>query len=215
MSELETARLIEWVPGKSFGYLLLESRRVFLHRNDLARGYLRPKPGDLVRFTLGVDELGRVCAKNAFPLGNRVAEVPEPRSSRAHRLHPDTVGFLLILLFAPVWAVYRLDFHRDLAAILAVALSGITFLTYLLDKGRAKSGDWRIPEATLHLLSSMGGWPGAFLGQQFSRHKTAKVSFQSVFWLTVLVYEFAAIDFLLHWKISRATAALVWSYLGK
>ncbi|MFM7129130.1 MAG: DUF1294 domain-containing protein [bacterium] len=67
------------------------------------------------------------------------------------------------------------------------AISLLAFIIYGWDKSSAKSGRWRTPEKTLHLLSLAGGWPGAMAGQQFFRHKTSKKSFQVVFWLTVVI----------------------------
>ena len=38
----------------------------------------------------------------------------------------------------------------------------------------------------MHMLDLLGGWPGALIAQQQSRHKTVKASFQAAFWFTVL-----------------------------
>jgi len=70
---------------------------------------------------------------------------------------------------------------------IVAALSLVSLLAYGFDKRKAKRGDRRIPERTLHLLAVFGGWPGALAGQQLFRHKTSKLSFQVVFWLTVFV----------------------------
>lgn len=71
------------------------------------------------------------------------------------------------------------------------ALYGITsvvaFAAYRIDKTAAQKGRWRIPEATLHLLALIGGWPGALIAQQLLRHKTRKQPFRSVFWITVVL----------------------------
>ncbi len=67
-------------------------------------------------------------------------------------------------------------------------ISLATFVAYASDKRRAKTGRWRIPENTLHLLSLIGGWPGALLAQRLLRHKNRKPSFQTVFWLSVLLH---------------------------
>lgn len=75
---------------------------------------------------------------------------------------------------------------RDLL-LLYFGASGITFLVYALDKSAARRDRWRTRESTLHLLSLIGGWPGALAAQQLLRHKSAKPSFQAVFWLTVAV----------------------------
>ena len=73
-----------------------------------------------------------------------------------------------------------------LAAVYAV-MSAITFVVYAADKSAARQGRRRVPEATLHMLSAIGGWPGAFIGQQVLRHKTRKQPFRTVFWVTVVV----------------------------
>lgn len=66
-------------------------------------------------------------------------------------------------------------------------LSLITFCFYGVDKSAAKRGKQRVRESTLHLLSLFGGWFGALLGQKVFRHKTKKLRFLLVFWLTVVV----------------------------
>jgi len=65
-------------------------------------------------------------------------------------------------------------------------LSLVSFFQYLLDKSAAKTGDDRTPEARLHLLGLLGGWPGALIAQQLFRHKTIKAQFQTVFWASVV-----------------------------
>jgi uncharacterized membrane protein YsdA (DUF1294 family) len=64
------------------------------------------------------------------------------------------------------------------------AASAIAFAAYALDKSAAGRAARRTPERTLHLLSLLGGWPGALLGQRLLRHKTRKLPFLAVFWLT-------------------------------
>ncbi|MCH8541162.1 MAG: DUF1294 domain-containing protein [Opitutales bacterium] len=66
-------------------------------------------------------------------------------------------------------------------------LSLVTFIAYALDKAAARKGSWRTPESTLHVLSLLGGWPGALVAQQKLRHKTRKQSFRLLFWLTVFL----------------------------
>ena len=66
------------------------------------------------------------------------------------------------------------------------ALNLLTFALYARDKHAARTGQWRTPENTLHLLSLLGGWPAARVAQQVLRHKTSKTSFLRMYWLTVV-----------------------------
>ena len=88
-----------------------------------------------------------------------------------------------------------------------LVMGALAYGAYALDKRRAQSKEWRLSEARLHLLELLGGWPGAFLAQRWLRHKCSKVSYQVVFWLIVLVYQFIAFDSLQNWQFSRAALA--------
>jgi uncharacterized membrane protein YsdA (DUF1294 family) len=68
-----------------------------------------------------------------------------------------------------------------------VIASGLTFIVYGFDKSAAMNGRWRTQESMLHLLSLLGGWPGALVAQQMFHHKSRKVEFQVVFWITVFL----------------------------
>ena len=113
---------------------------------------------------------------------------------------------VLGLLTLPVAALIGLSDRLDLRWVAAVlfALSGLTFWMYRDDKRRAEAGAWRIPESTLHLLGALGDWPGGWLAQRKFRHKTAKLSFAAVFWLTVASHQYLAADRLLDWRMTRA-----------
>ncbi len=67
-------------------------------------------------------------------------------------------------------------------------MSLITAVAYARDKGAARRGDSRTPEATLHLLELLGGWPGGLLMQRLIHHKNAKAGYQVVFWLIVALH---------------------------
>lgn len=51
------------------------------------------------------------------------------------------------------------------------------WIMYGLDKWKAKSGAWRIPERTLLLIALAGGSVGALAGMLLFRHKTRKPKF--------------------------------------
>ena len=74
-----------------------------------------------------------------------------------------------------------------------LVLSLVTFVVYGIDKRQAKKGGRRISEARLHWLALLGGWPGAWAGQQFFRHKTQKLAFRVIFW-AIVVLHFALIS---------------------
>jgi uncharacterized membrane protein YsdA (DUF1294 family) len=68
---------------------------------------------------------------------------------------------------------------------LYVLASLYAFLIYAVDKSAAKNGRWRISEKHLHLVSLMGGWPGALIARETLRHKSCKQSFRTMFLLSV------------------------------
>ncbi|MBP3823408.1 MAG: DUF1294 domain-containing protein [Bacteroidaceae bacterium] len=53
-----------------------------------------------------------------------------------------------------------------------------TFLTYGLDKWKAKRGRWRIRESALLLLAALGGSIGAWAGMRVWHHKTMHKKFR-------------------------------------
>ena len=69
------------------------------------------------------------------------------------------------------------------------------FVMYGMDKKRAVSGQWRIPEKSLLLAAAVGGALGALLGMQIFRHKTRHLKF------TVLVPLCLVLWAVLLWKI--------------
>lgn len=93
---------------------------------------------------------------------------------------------IVILPFGLAYS-YLYGFTPLLLPLAFFIASVITYFIYAKDKSAAINNEWRIPENTLHLHSVLCGWPGAIVAQQRLRHKTRKVSFRTVFWLTVIV----------------------------
>jgi len=71
--------------------------------------------------------------------------------------------------------------------ILYGVLSLLAYITYALDKSAAIQQKRRVREDALHVLSLLGGWPGALLAQKKYRHKTKKKRFRFFFWITVIL----------------------------
>ncbi len=120
-----------------------------------------------------------------------------------------SIVVLIGLLVLPVYAVQRHGPIAPWVGVAAGAVSALSYWAYALDKRRAEEGLWRVPEMRLHLLDLLGGWPGGFLAQRRLRHKCSKSSYQVVFWLIVLSYQFAAYDSLRNWQLSRAALSQV------
>lgn len=69
-----------------------------------------------------------------------------------------------------------------MAGLLAGYLAAVNlaaFAAFGLDKHRARTGGWRIPEARLLGLAAAGGGVGAAAAQRLFRHKTTKEPFAS------------------------------------
>ena len=105
----------------------------------------------------------------------------------------------------PGAALSKLSAHWDVRVLLgyAVAISGVTYSMYFRDKRKATAGEWRISEAALHGAELLGGWPGAFLAQRLLRHKIVKPAYQAVFWAIILAHQYAALDYMSDWALSR------------
>lgn len=76
----------------------------------------------------------------------------------------------------------------------------VTFTIYGIDKGRARKGQWRVPESALLWLAAAGGSVGACLGMKVWRHKTLHKKFR---------YGIPAIIMA---QIAIATAVAIWWY---
>lgn len=59
-----------------------------------------------------------------------------------------------------------------------VVINLVTFITYGIDKLKAKRFKWRISEATLLGLAVVGGSIGAWLGMKAWHHKTLHMKFK-------------------------------------
>ena len=143
----------------------------------MRRGRGRPANGNVVTYTVGQDAKARARAEKVTISGTPKAHRSSRRTGRLSYLLPllaiAIVGGSVLLTELPssIFALY-------------VVVSLLTFLAYAKDKAAARNGRWRTPEATLHMLALVGGWPGAWMAQKALRHKTRKTSFRVVFWLT-------------------------------
>jgi len=146
---------------------------------DTSYRHKRPIKNLEVQFYTSTDQKGRVCAIEVAPIKGHKNNGKEFRQK-----------FFSLILFSIFFVVLYFLFESNLIPIELVSLYAImsvaAFLMYLKDKNAAEWGKWRIAESTLHLLSLLGGWPGAKIAQSFLRHKSKKLSFRLTYWVTVI-----------------------------
>lgn len=174
-------RISGWNEDKGYGFVVPHDGgdRAFVHVKAFQFGSRRPVDGDLISYATSKDNRGRVNAVDVRFAGQRIEERKPPKP--IPRL---AIGTLFLL--AAMAGTY-FDVIPAVVTAGYVLLSGLAYFTYKADKAAAGKGMQRTPEGTLHLVDLLGGWPGALIAQQRFRHKTVKASFQSVFWITVLV----------------------------
>ena len=188
----------KWQDDKGFGFIeTAAGESVFFHVSAF-RAQRRPKVGEQVVFTVGQDNQGRLQAKDVQELSfvqqkmaqknNQIRQRNHKRSAQAEfetgqkkRLFLG-VGFYGVLILLAV--MNKLSW---LVVAWYVILGVITYGMYAKDKAAAQNGDWRTPESTLHLLSTLGGWVGALVAQTYLRHKSQKPEFRIVYYLTVII----------------------------
>jgi len=188
----------KWQDDKGFGFIeTTAGESVFFHISAF-RAQRRPEVGEQVVFTVGQDNQGRLQAKDVQELSfvqqkmaqknNQIRQRNHKRSSQAEfeadqkkRLFLG-IGFYGVLILLAV--MNKLSW---LVIAWYVILGVITYGMYAKDKAAAQNGDWRTPESTLHLLSTLGGWVGALVAQTYLRHKSQKPEFRIVYYLTVII----------------------------
>ncbi len=170
-------RLGDWNDDKGFGFVVPNGGgdRAFVHIKAFVRASRRPLDGDLITYTVTRDARGRVQA-NAIRFVGETAPVDD-------RAKPGWFGPAFALLFVATLAGTVFTGQLPMNVLLAyAAVSAIAFIAYGLDKSAATAGRQRTPEARLHFLGFICGWPGALLAQRVFRHKSRKREFQTTFW---------------------------------
>ncbi len=175
-------KITHWNEEKGYDFITPSTgaKQVFVNISAFRNRGESPTIDQLVEFALSTDKQGRPCAVRVTRAGERL---PGEIKRNDRYLYVVDAGLFLLLVAASV-AVGRLPPE---ILLLYLGASLVTYFMYFWDKSAARTGAWRTQESTLHLLSLLGGWPGALIAQQTLRHKSRKASFRAVFWLTVLV----------------------------
>ena len=198
MANKQQGRIIKWQDDKGFGFIeTAAGESVFFHISAF-RAQRRPEIGEQVVFTMGQDNQGRLQAKDVQELSfvqQKMAQKNQKIRQRNHKRSAQAefeAGqkkrlFLGIGFYGVVILLAVMNKLSWLVISWYVILGVITYGMYAKDKAAAQNGDWRTPESTLHLLSTLGGWVGAMVAQTYLRHKSQKPEFRVTYYLTVVI----------------------------
>lgn len=200
-------KIHRWNTSRGMGFIRSPNTGydIFFHIKDY-RGSALPREGETVWF----DE---VTTSHTKPRAIEVSTVSGNADVHFHRPRryigrkSGARSFVLLLFLwgvLGVWGVW--DYRLSLWVVAAVLVVNLfTVLAYAREPHYARSGPWRIPETTLHLLSLLGGWPGAGLAQTILRYTSRKPSFATLYWGTVALH-FAVLLGWLFWLQPRLDA---------
>jgi len=182
-------KLTKWKDDGGYGFItpIRGGRQVFVHVKAFTNQHRRPVGNEFVIYETVSDDTGRLRAEHVEFLGD------DSINAEAGWTIALTIAFLFLTFVGVAVFMGQLPF---VVPALYVVFSLISFLAYRHDKLAAQQNQWRTGEGTLILLGLLGGWPGAFVAQQFFHHKTKKRSFQIAFWLTVLLNCFGLVQLL-------------------
>ncbi|MHA6524737.1 DUF1294 domain-containing protein [Tessaracoccus sp. G1721] len=172
--------ITRWNDERGFGFITPASggQAAFVHVSALPSG-TRPTVGSTVTYRPDADERGRP----------RAADVQYAGQDRRRRVLPQGTVAAVIVATASVGLVGVLAAVEVLPLAVPgvlLVMSVVAYVMYRSDKAAAVRGERRVPESTLHLVSLIGGWPGALIARHTLRHKTRKQPFRTAYWLTVV-----------------------------
>lgn len=177
----QKGKLVKWDENKAFGFIAPYNakKHVFIHKTAFRNKSRLPKVGDIITFSTSSDKDGRHYACDATFTGEKL-KVKEAKKANRLSIYA-SIAFLTSISVACFFGELRHEIFWGY-----FGLSIFTFIVFAFDKSKAQRRGWRTRESTLHVLSLVGGWPGAAFAQQLFRHKSSKKPFQVAYWITVL-----------------------------
>lgn len=175
-------RISKWTDDKGFGFITPNGggEPVFVHISSFSNRRRRPIETDIVTYEVRSDGARRKQAHAVSFADERQSNIRPCRRS----FFPPVFAACFLTAAAVAVAIGKLPL---IILLIYLGSSALAFAAYAIDKSAAQQNRWRTPESTLHLIALGGGWPGAIMAQRLLRHKSAKISFQAIFWLTVVV----------------------------
>ncbi len=176
-------KLTNWNDDKGFGFVEPNGggTRAFVHIKSFKKNSRRPIEGDLIVYEQIKDTKGKYKAVNISLAQDK------KKQKRTSAETKDYASIIVILFTLSLPVLIFLNYMPIEVLYLYCFASVVAFLAYALDKSAAKNDKWRTPESHLHLLSIVGGWPGAFYAQKKLRHKSSKKEFKQVYWVGVFI----------------------------
>ena len=178
-------RLVNWNDTRGFGFISPAEGGpdVFVHASAFLKEGRHIEIGWEYEFDIETGQDGRLQAK-------RIAAVLAAKSRPGLlavflRRGPQFLVIPAFLFIALAIATQR-PIPAEWLIVYGVA-SLACFAGYGLDKRAARRSQWRVSETILLLVGLVGGWPGAIIGQEVFRHKTQKVAFRTLFWMSVAI----------------------------
>jgi uncharacterized membrane protein YsdA (DUF1294 family) len=106
--------------------------------------------------------------------------------SRRHDGNSFVVVYLILYIGVAVyWSIAKAPWYVNLYL---VGINLVALVAFFADKQRAVRGEWRIPEARLHLLTLAGGVLGSGAGMLLAHHKVRKLSFHAMYFLGLVTF---------------------------
>jgi uncharacterized membrane protein YsdA (DUF1294 family) len=145
--------------------------------------------GCALEYLVILDERGRYRAQQAIYL--KASQVIEHRAQppKARAVKPWSamqIGIVIYIVFMVIASFSKL---LPPYTLLFVGLMNVlSYWLYAMDKEAAQLGNRRVPEQTLHIVDSLGGWCAGWLAQQKLRHKTQKQPFRKIYFCSIVFH---------------------------